>query len=300
MAESFTHRTNAQNALVLCGYTPRVMSCYIMGANGPDPMLYYQLYNPFKKHDMNRLGSLMHKDRTGLFLKNMFSLAQTDAEKDYCLGFLCHYSLDSLIHPYVYYIIKAYDSPFNIPQGHAFFESALDSKVSEETGNGKAAPVEASCPEIDKLRMDQMLYLLKCAVDKTYPEYEFSVSDYRTAFKDFRKIKNFLYCPGSIKSFLVSFLEKISIVGNGAISGHFQPGKIAIPPSKIWENEAAGLYCTETLENILIRADYRSARRIKAGLDYFRGIYTIDELMEDIGDKSYITGISSLPKSENK
>ena len=64
-----------------------------------------------------------------------------------------------------------------------------------------------------------------------------------------------------------------------------------IPEFSFWKNEAANLYSIETLDNILLRADYLAAESINIGLEYFKGIYSLTDLMEDIGNKSYDTGV---------
>ena len=153
MADNYTHRYNARNALTIAEYTPRNMEAFILGANGPDPLFCYQMYNPFRINDLSRLGSVMHNEKTALFLKNLFTLARTDAQKDYCLGFLCHYSLDSLIHPYVNYITEAYGLPFNIPSGHGYFESALDSLISKKVSGQEAAQVSYYFPSVSRMHI---------------------------------------------------------------------------------------------------------------------------------------------------
>jgi len=62
------------------------------GLLGPDPFLYTW-------PDFHRYSSIMHRKRTGAFL---MELADRVCDKDtfsYLCGFLCHYALDSLVHP---------------------------------------------------------------------------------------------------------------------------------------------------------------------------------------------------------
>ena len=291
MADNYTHQYNARNALKISGYVPRDINSFIMGANGPDPLFCYQMYNPSRKYKLPELGHIMHREKTGLFLKNLFRFAQTDSQKDYCLGFLCHYSLDSTLHPYVNYITQLYGSPFNIPSGHGFFESALDSKLSVKLTGQPAADVNSFCPEINKMAMNQIVALLKKAVDATYEDYIYPRSEYAQAFKDFRFIKKFFHSPHKIKFPAAYIIEKSFGFNEGFVISHMQPCVRDIPEFPIWKNEAAGLYSVETLDNILLRADYLSAETINIGLEFFKGIYSLGDLMEDIGNKSYDTGV---------
>lgn len=292
MADNYTHRYNARNALTIAEYTPRNMEAFILGANGPDPLFCYQMYNPFRVHDLSRLGSVMHNEKTALFLKNLFTLARTDAQKDYCLGFLCHYSLDSLIHPYVNYVTEAYGLPFNIPSGHGYFESALDSLISKKVSGQEAARVSYYFPPISRMHLEQIAYLFKIAVDATYPDKVYHASEYVQAFKDFRFIKNFFYSPKKFKFAAALAVEKLFGFKEGYVVSHMQPCKRKIQDIPFWLNSGAGLYCSRSIEDILNQADFMSARNISIGLEFFKGIITADDMMEDVGSKSYETGIA--------
>jgi len=293
MADNYTHQYNARNAMKIAGYTPRNTDSFIMGANGPDPLFCYQMYNPFRRYHLSKLGTLMHNEKTGLFLQNLFRNAATDAQKDYCLGFLCHYSLDSTIHPYVNYVTQAYGSPFAVPSGHGYFESALDSMLCEKSTGHPAADVDSYCPPMEKMYLDQIVTLFKKAVDATYPDYrDVPRREYMQAFKDFRFIKRFFCSPSRSHFPLAYIIEKALGFSEGYVMSHMQPCTREIPHIPFWHNTAAGLFSVETLDDILLRADYLSAEYIGIGLEYFKGIYSSADLLEDIGNKSYETGVT--------
>ncbi len=293
MADNYTHQYNAYNAIDIAGYKPRSISCLIMGANGPDPLYCYQMYNPFRKYEMTPLADKMHDENTGKFLKNLFLRARTDAQKDYCLGFLCHYAMDSTIHPYVRYVTESYGSAFNIPSGHQFFETALDSLLSERMDGERCADYEAYCPEISEMEMHQISHLLRQAILATYPEYDIPQNEYIRAFKDFKLIKSFFYSPNKLKFPLAYAAEKILGFREGFVRGHMQPSQMEIPEYPFWQNMDIGLYSVDTLDEILLHIDYMSADCIKYGQQYFAGTCTLESLMENIGDnKSYSTGLT--------
>ncbi len=291
MADNYAHQHNARNALKIADYTPRNLNTFILGANGPDPLFCYQMYNPMRRYHLSKLGTVMHNERTGLFLTNMFRMAATDRQKDYCLGFLCHYALDSTIHPYVTFVTDTYGSPYNIPSGHGYFESALDSRISMAQTGSPAAAVELYCPEIEKIYMDQIVSLFKKAVDATYPEYNFPRNEFHKAFKDFRTIKKLFYSPNKTRFPLAYIAEKILGFSEGYVMSHMQPCVRQLPEFKFWYNSRRNLYSAETLQNILARADRLAAENILLGLEYFKGIYSESDLLEDIGNKSYETGV---------
>lgn len=292
MPDSFTHKFNGQNALRIAGYKPRNYLTFILGCNGPDPLFFHRVYNPFRKFSLDNLGNRMHEEKTGLFLQNLFRHAQTDSQKDYCLGFLCHYSLDSVMHPYVNYITTAYGSPFNISNGHGFFESSLDSIISHrQTGKWAAAPSEY-CPDIKRMHLDQIVTLFKHAVEATYSDVSYNREEYLQAFKDFKMVKGWFYSPKGRKFILASLAEGALGLGHGHVRCHMQPCHMDISSSPVWRNEAMDFFCTATLSELLERANHMSSDYIKVGLNYFNGTYSTVELLEDIGNKSYSTGVT--------
>ena len=88
----------------------RHRTLYRLGAQGPDPLFFYNLFPGKGKDHLRELGRTMHRQHTGEFLKMGFSRLQNlswDQEwmalAAYLSGFICHFTLDRLLHPYVYW-----------------------------------------------------------------------------------------------------------------------------------------------------------------------------------------------------
>lgn len=292
MPDNYTHKYNGRQALKLAGYTPRNYEAFIWGCNGPDPLYSFKMYEAHRKDHMYKLADRMHREKTGLFLQHLFRFAQTNAQKDYCLGFLCHYSLDSIMHPYVNYITTAYASPFNRENGHCWFESALDSRISlMETGSRAADPKEY-CPEMKKMYLDQIITLFQKAVEATYPDEKHDRNEYQQSFNDFKKVKQWLYSPTENKIVLARAIELALGMDKGFIACRLQPCKEEISDVAVWRNNAMGFFCTATVDELLAKADQASADSINVGLEFFHGKTTAGDLLEDIGNKSYLTGVT--------
>ena len=79
---------------------------FLLGNQGPDP-LFFLLINP-KMSSWRTLGSRMHKERTTDLIAALHRfVAMLDEYEQpignaYAQGFLCHYMLDSMMHPLVY------------------------------------------------------------------------------------------------------------------------------------------------------------------------------------------------------
>ena len=292
MPDSYAHKYNAKCALQIANYKPRNYNAFILGCNGPDVFYYYRKTDPFRTKSMSSLSRLLHNSRTGLFLQNMFRFAQTNTQKDFCLGWLCHYAMDAVVHPYINYVTTAYGSPFNIEMGHSFFESALDSQISlHETGFPAANP-EEYLPEIGKMHIDQIITLVKQAVDATYPEEKFDRADYMQAYTDFKKLRKLMYAPNTLDFVYAKIMEKFLRLKKDYIVSRIQPCRMEIKNIGVWRNNPMGFFCDSTIGELIDKANHTSADHIAAGLKYFDGVYNSRDLLEEIGNKSYATGIT--------
>ena len=112
-------------------------ACYYWGCQGPDPLFYRKIYLGSPLHS---LGNRMHSQHTGrLFaaLARTVHLLSDEAGEmaaAYFYGFLCHYALDSTIHPYVYCREEEFCSEnarLNPSAVHSSIESDIDCLVYE-------------------------------------------------------------------------------------------------------------------------------------------------------------------------
>ncbi len=105
-----THDTFGKNALEYLrtevGSSHDCVNAFLLGNQGPDP-LFYLVADP-KYGEWSKLGSRMHAEKTNEVLTAMISAVdiipehEQDVARAYALGFMCHYLLDSTVHPLVY------------------------------------------------------------------------------------------------------------------------------------------------------------------------------------------------------
>lgn len=115
------------------GGAPVNRDAFLWGAQGPD-FLFFQIPFPWRKtRSMNALGRRMHKDDpSGLLaaLREYAILHKSDnIARSYLLGFLCHYSMDRTIHPFIYAQIVSLRKQYPKSSDsflHCQIESALD------------------------------------------------------------------------------------------------------------------------------------------------------------------------------
>lgn len=112
-------------------------ACYYWGCQGPDLLFYRKIYLGSPLHS---LGNRMHSQHTGrLFaaLARTVHLLSDEAGEmaaAYFYGFLCHYALDSTIHPYVYCREEEFcaeNARLNPSAVHSSIESDIDCLVYE-------------------------------------------------------------------------------------------------------------------------------------------------------------------------
>lgn len=80
----------------------RYEDLFNLGLQGPDHLFFYR---PLKANPINQMGHRLHKKPAIFYFQKMIPIARKKgpycAECAYLLGFLCHFMLDSAVHPYV-------------------------------------------------------------------------------------------------------------------------------------------------------------------------------------------------------
>lgn len=75
---------------------------YDLGLQGPDVLFFYR---PLKMNPVRYLGHKLHKKPAAFYFKKMLAVVEEKGpyspETAYLLGVLCHFMLDSRVHPYV-------------------------------------------------------------------------------------------------------------------------------------------------------------------------------------------------------
>lgn len=110
---------------------------YLFASNGPDFLFYYNVWpwlDQKRAKEVGDHGELMHHEKINEFIDTMIAIAQKqDNEKNkqimiaFIAGYLCHWALDSVAHPFVFY--RSGDLKGKQKYDHYRYESAIDSKI---------------------------------------------------------------------------------------------------------------------------------------------------------------------------
>lgn len=195
------------------------IDAFILGNQGPDPFFYLVLGKRYKAS--KPLGSVMHKARPAQLLFNLCSLTK-DAESEssqiaraYVSGFLCHWALDSTLHPLVYYwqnaligagVVGLDASSSDKVHGEIerdIDEAVLYSRTGRTIDSYKPYKEILNCSR-DALKTIDSLYEGASIMTYGLPVRNDSFS---AAVFGFRHIQRLFYSPGATKRGLCSAIE---------------------------------------------------------------------------------------------
>ncbi len=110
---------------------------YLLGAQGPDVFFFHRILCAVPGKSLRKQGSAIHREKPSLIFESLGNAFKngSDIEKSYIIGFITHYSLDRMCHPYVYSfqekVLRDYPSlhPFS---AHNVVELSMDLLVLSE------------------------------------------------------------------------------------------------------------------------------------------------------------------------
>ncbi len=133
------------------GESPAALDAFLLGNQGPDPFFYLRA-TPMT-HELRRIGQTMHRRKVPELLVALRDHLVNGSCKTYALGFLCHYLLDSTVHPLVY------------AQEHALCDAGIEGLSGEWAHRVVHATIET---EID----EYMLTIKHDATAATLPPHK--------------------------------------------------------------------------------------------------------------------------------
>ncbi|SFH93749.1 Zinc dependent phospholipase C [Pseudobutyrivibrio sp. OR37] len=196
----------------------RHKTAFSLGLQGPDFFFYHiPAYLCYKKN----IGNIMHRSRTMIFFdclfdaRNSFEDAHSRRICDaYILGFIGHYSLDTVCHPYIYYKSEHFK---NMKQGKAYdfgrhvsLETDIDHIVLNHYKHVFPSEFDYAgsvCPSPNEKRViSELLYI---AINRTYPEDKIRFGTILHAINSFIKLNAKMKDPSGRKKRRIRKIEQI-------------------------------------------------------------------------------------------
>lgn len=266
------------------GTSKECVEAFLLGNQGPDP-LFYLVMDPTIS-EWSELGYTMHRERTDKVLaafRNSFSLfSEKDAAvaRAYALGFLCHYLLDSGVHPLVfaqqYALCDAGVPGLDRKDGsnvHATIECEFDEVVLTRRLNTTLRQFNPSKhilrggPGMLKIISTMYLYVALTVFGQVPPADLFT-----RAVKLFRASTTLLYSRNGLKRLLLVKTEEAfrSVSMLGTLSMRAKPRQESLfenASHETWIDPATGKERTESFDDLFDETLARVRDAAKAFLD---------------------------------
>jgi hypothetical protein len=194
---------------------------FLLGNQGPDPFFYALRTASLIR--IKKFGSLMHHEKTDRALETFRRLAVSMSEPErnlllaYLLGFICHFTLDSVMHPFVYAQQYAFCDAgvkgLDRRDGsivHGQIEADLDMMMLRRR-HGEGIRSYDYTREILKADEDA-LRLLDAAYGALAHEVyatDLSANSFSQGVRDMRLTIAFLYSPRGIKRRFIGGIERL-------------------------------------------------------------------------------------------
>ncbi len=293
MPEAYTHIRIARVARTQSG-VGAANAAYEMGANGPDPLFAYRILSKRRPYPLPQLGSRMHVEQCGRFLRVMIFSAVTPAQRSYVLGFLAHYAGDSVLHPYIAFQTGE-GGQFHTPHGHGFCEVAMDTMFYEQDCGKRAVPASVAAPTLAPQELAEIVQLLHDAILRVYAA-DVPHEALADAFHDFCAVHRFFCSPHGGKRALAWLAERVVLRSPGYALSHMTPAPYPKDGfAARWENPFTHLKKEDGPQRLCEEAAWLAAGYLKAAAAYWEGRSIREALAVAIGDRSYVTGLLSKP-----
>lgn len=237
------------------------------GLHGPDPLFFHKVYAGSPLH---AIGARLHEEKTdelfAVFAEIVNHLTGTahHIAAAYFYGFLCHYALDSMVHPYVYYrqheCLEAMpkEDPTSI---HCQIESDIDCALFDKLkGDHLRLPVEVYRLTDEETAI--LAVILRHLVHRVLRE-EISTRELRPIFSEMLAYQRIFFGGGRTLRSSARTIERI--LGKTAVlSSHIRAGlpqwdalnESHTPWRNLWKPD---IVCTETVMELFQMAQDRAA-----------------------------------------
>ena len=109
-----------------------------MFGQSTDPFMFYNLFSILPGKDIRLFEKYFHYNKSQDFFLNLLQFIRDNRITDsdvysFVVGFICHYALDSTLHPYIIYkngiFKKGKPNTYKYNNVHAFMETFLDNDM---------------------------------------------------------------------------------------------------------------------------------------------------------------------------
>lgn len=263
---------------------------YTFALFGPD--LWF-LYQPWKRREGR--GRRMHTTKPGAFLMAIADRVKVSAAPDalfsYLAGFLCHYALDSVTHPYIIHITE---EKYDFPRCHMSFEHSLDMEELRRAGlaESRHAITEAYFP---KCRLPESIRTDIDFVFESVYGWKNCWSALNQSCRRHHMIYRVIENPKGMFSRLTRVTRHPRLKSFSYSESHFNHIDVENNEKREWtHSHEPSVSSVATFSELRAEALQLAVRMISAAYRYlFLSEITREELAEIIGNRSYLSGLDA-------
>ena len=287
-----------------------------MFAQGFDPIMFYNMFSVLPGKKIRKLDDHFHTNKTQDFFINMLkTMKEKKLTNDiecfsFLSGFICHYCLDSTLHPYIIYKSGIFDkkkpSTYKYNNVHAFMETFIDNDMIKrrENINPYKFKLNKYCFDTNEFSIN-LDYLIDATFYKTFKVKDMSYIYYKSC----KQMKNYLNIFrrdrfGIKKTFykVIDTFAPKKCFRFEAISYHYpleDKHNYLNSDNSLWRNPTTyDMTSTESFIDLYMKAIREAKTIICASYDYLDG-KPID-LKQIFTNKSYVTGLDCNLNKELK
>lgn len=271
-----------------------------LGTQGPDIFFFHRVFPWLSGKSLRKYGSMLHRVKPESVFEEMRTYCKLsdkpDIAKSYTYGFMLHYALDRICHPYVYSLqneITKKHKLTNPHTAHNMIEFSIDAYLLNKrlkiANPSKFDTSKVICLEDNTVH--EIAKLLHYSIPKIINK-NLSIIQAETAFKDLKSIQRITFDPIGYKRIIITLLEIIAapFSRNFKFSAMIRPRdlekseKYANIKNKEWKSPCTGSIRFESFEDLFEYAKHDAANMI---LSFQKGISCRD-ITEN---KSFLTGV---------
>lgn len=278
---------------------------YNLGLQGAD-FYFYDIAHSIKYKGFN-YGRLIHTAKTNTFFANCLKAAsimsgtKRDIALAYVYGLLCHFALDSKAHPYILYMAcfkTDNDRDRQVSSAsHSYFETAIDAQMLKiKRGLTPDMIRRQDLIDISSKNLGIVSQLFAYAFNRTFDQFN-TAANVATSIRNFRFTNMCLQGEADIKLFALRTFEK-NVVKASLLNGIMHSKDNSLDWDVInYENEE---WClpwdntvtrTDSFIDIYDSAALFASKLINDADSVVNFNMNVDDLLQKIGNCSYITGL---------
>jgi len=287
-----------------------------LGTQGPDIFFYHNAWPWAKGKSLSGIGSRLHHEKVKAFFDHAFEALERKKDEGkekmlaYMYGYLCHYSLDTHTHPYIFYktgfVINEKDDKKKYDAYHRKFEAEIDVLMTEELLKKRTHEILShkliEINDEDAVLLARMYkYILKYLFDLDIAE-----DDIKKAPRDMADITKALRDVTGIKKVIIGFIEKIAYK-HPLISNMIYPLNIDKKMDHLNTAHSSWYYpwSMDSAQNssfleLFHKAVEKAKNMCIAVNQYFNENLDKNEVLEIIGNRSFDSGLDCDGKQKFK